>query len=291
MNRLTPFLASRPLHFVVGFGLVLLAFTPVTSRAQTVSPVPAPIIITSGPHTINSAGYYQLGADLGVASTSGAIITINASNVTLDFAGHYIVGPNNPASQLSGVLVTEQGNVNIQNGTIAFCYRGVNVSGNGSSTSIAINNQVRNMLIRRCFFEAIRLQTVSGSSVRDCRVTFTGGSTVTNNVFAVYSSAGTGGNQILNTTVSSTTATAANAIAYAIYADSQGALVSNCTVDTATSSGTGGTSYGIFGPDFAVGNVISNCQTGISGAIKYKDNLTANCTTTFSGGTSVGFNN
>ena len=89
------------------FALVASLAATVDTSAQTVSPVPAPTIITTAPYTITTSGYYQLGANLSYAGNGGnndAIITVSASNVTLDFAGHYISGPTtNAATKLYGI--------------------------------------------------------------------------------------------------------------------------------------------------------------------------------------------
>ena len=136
--------------------LLALAAASVTTsaRAQTVSPNPVPMIITTAPYTINTPGYYQLGANLTVSNTTGSIITIAASNVTLDFGGHYISGPTNPGS-LVGVSSNEEGNLTIQNGTIAFCVAGINLAGNGNPGSLNINQIVRNMLVSYCSLAGI----------------------------------------------------------------------------------------------------------------------------------------
>ena len=247
--------------------LLALAFTAlaalaVPAHAQVVTPNPAPTIIRTAPYTITQPGYYQLGADLYYAGNSNinndAIITIAASNVTLDFAGHYISGPANDASGLTGVYANEQGNLIIENGTIAYCFRGVFLNGNNTASSININQRVSNMSISYCYNLAIAFIYASNCDALNCRVSF-----------------------INSTTRSYST--------YGIYCLGTGFKVSNNEITTVTGAGNNGVGINGGSTTFSIGNTISNCRYGISGG-KFQNNLTSGCTYPFSG-TDAGNNN
>lgn len=260
------------------------------SHAQTVAPVPAPTIINSVPYTINAAGYYQLGGNLVYSATSGNIITINANNVMLDFAGHYIAGPNNvPSSTLYGVYSSEHSNLIIRNGTVAYCYEGIYLLGNGSSTSLNYNHRVDNMLLSHCYYEGINLYYATNSSVKDCSASFIGGNTQNSFALGIHFTYGSG-NSVESSTVTNVDST--GGISYGIYTSGSGGSannnkVSNVTVNGSTASSS---SNGINGFTFANGDTVYNAYYGFNSCTKYLNCLTASCNTAFSGGTSVGGN-
>ena len=248
--------------------VLALAAVPI-ARAQVVTPNPAPTIITTAPYTITKPGFYQLGANLtyaGNGSANDAIITVAISNVTLDFAGHYISGPStNSATQLYGVYANEAGNLNIQNGTIAFCYIGALFTGNGTATSLNINQRVTNMLISYCYYEGLDLENVRNSDLANNRISLIGGQIAgdTWGIFAMGSGIRIFGNVVVSI----------SAIG--------GAGSLGIEVDPPASGG------GLGG--FVFNNQISNCDYGITGS-KYQQNLTDNVTVPFSGGTDAGSN-
>jgi hypothetical protein len=159
------------------------------------------------------------------SATSGAIISINASNVRLDFAGHYISGPSsNDATELCGVYAYECG-----------------TSGGEISSAYGI---------------IMGAQPNANNIIDHCTVTSMAGTSNTPNVYGLVAQNGT---------------------------------VSNSSVSGIT-SGNSGAGVGIDSTLFAVNNNVNGCDTGLSGVTKYKDMLTSNCGTTYSGGTSVGTN-
>ena len=273
----------------------ILAAAP--AHAQEVAPVPAPTIIKSAPYTITTPGYYQLGANLSYAGNSSiandAIITVAVSNVTLDFGGHFISGPaTNTATTLFGVYCNERGNINIINGTISHCWIGIELFGNGSATSLNYNQRVNNMLVTHCYAVGIDLTYANNSHVTNCNVSDIGGTTAPVYNSLDYSGIAVGigfeygggkGSYADNNTISNITAGVNSG--YGIFCFS--ASATGNTIDTVTGSGA---AYGIQYPIFALGNKISNATTGIANATKYKDNLTSNCPSPFSGGTAVGTN-
>ena len=195
----------------------------ISARAQTVAPIPTPMIITTAPYTISKPGYYQLGADLTVSATSGAIITINASNVTLDFAGHYISGPSDStlvaSGTLTGVFTSQQGNITIENGTLAFCTIGIQFYGNNSATSISVNLTAKNMLVTYCGQWGIYLAADNYSKVTDCTISnITGytGDHFANNNSGIFLNLGNGNYFTRNTIVNVPSGN--NLIGYGIYA-------------------------------------------------------------------------
>ena len=275
--------------------LPLTAAVPV--HAQEVAPVPAPTIIKTAPYTITAPGYYQLGANLSYAgngSANDAIITVNVSGVTLDFGGHLISGTTNAATQLYGVYANERGDLTIKNGTIGHCFIGVYLLGNGNANSLNINQSVHDMLITNCFYAGTLLDGATNSLVNACRVSNIGGTTVFSfTVNGINLSAqgyahglffaGGVGNSITNNTITNLTATNGN---IGVEDDSNEVFASGNTISKLGASGTG-----IYYVAFAVNNTISSSPYGIYYCTKYANNLTSNCTTPFTSGTAVGYNN
>ena len=264
------------------------------ARAQSVTPVPAPTIITTAPYTISAPGYYQLGANLnynGTGAFGDAIITINASNVTLDFGGHYISGPvSNTATRIYGIYASERSNVLIQNGTVAYCFIGIEMTGNNTATTNFLNPRVLNMTVTKCLYRGIELDYAVTSEVSGCRVTAIGGSTISagyNGAIGIFFYAGSGSTATNNTITGITAQTdgSADGISGSNYKFvASGNVISDITSPT-------GSSFGLFGGAFAVGNTISNAKYGLYSVTKYRGNLTIGCTTPFSGGTAVGSEN
>ena len=277
---------SRTLAAGFVFFCTLVAAVP--AHAQTVSPVPAPTIITTAPYTITKAGYYQLGKDLTISATSGSIITIKASNVTLDFAGHYISGPVNSATQLYGVSAYEQGNIVIRNGTVAYCYVGIHFDGSGESGSLNINQRVDNMLLTYCYYSGLLIEYASNSEVTNCHISFII-PPANADASGIFAFEGTG-LEARNNIITSITASGSGK-AFGILGNSVMSAINN-SVSNVTTGGSG-SAYGIYQSPLAISNRISNCQVGISclSTQKYQGNVTTGCATPFSGGTAAGYEN
>ncbi len=287
---------SKILRSFLALALALAAVAP-TAHAQYVAPSPAPTMITSAPYTITTAGYYQLGADLfysGNGSTNDAIITIAANNVTLDFGGHLISGSQSAATQLYGVYANEHSDLTIKNGTIGHCFIGVCLIGNGQTGSLNINQSVHDMLITNCYYSAALFLAATNSQVGTCRVSNIGGTTLStaqvgsmtfgcsgNSIALAFTSGA--GNMATNNTITNLTGTAIN---YGIYDDSNEVAASGNTISKLAGGG-----CGIYLVAYAVNNTITNSATGIREATKYANNLTSGCSTPFTGGTGVGYNN
>ena len=275
--------------------LILILVLAATANAQTVSPYPAPTIIKTVPYIINSPGYYQLGADLTATNTTGNIITISASNVTLDFAGHYISGPsNNTASKIVGVYASEEGNLVIQNGTVAFCYQGIYLTGNGTSNSLNINQRVQNMLVTYCYTCGIQFTSASNSVIAQNRISFILNGSGVSHVEGIYDNAGTGniadGNIITNVTNTVTNGVSAG-IAGALSNTASSLTVTNNRISNVTNPTSPGVALGIYEGTFVVGNTVNNAYQAIYTAGKYQNNLTFASAESFGGGTDAGGNN
>lgn len=217
----------------------------------------AQTVIDSLPYTITANGTYVLNGNLNSSQTSGNLISINASNVTIDFQGHYIAGAVNNTSQTTvGISASERSNLTIKNGTIAYCSIGILIGGDGSATTNSVDHQIDNMRVTYCYYVGIYLSNNPATRVTNCQVS-QGGFTGANG-------------------------------AYGIAAIGAGATIEGNVV----SSITGTPSTGILAGtgSFVRQNTVSNATTGVSGG-KYQDNLTANCTTTYTGGIDAGGNN
>ncbi len=235
-----------------------------SAHAQSAAPVPSPTIITSLPYTIGSAGYYQLGADLTSAATSGALITINANNVTLDFGGHFISGPVSLAatqnSTLLGVTSTDHNNLIIENGTISHCYQCVtlvtsNTTLTASAGTLNTNQLLNNMLLNFPYRTGAYFLNTTGARVTNCRIANVGGSQIGN---------GTGTN-LINCAIQLD-----GGIGYE-FADN---TITNANVGINDAEGV----YAV-----ARRNTLIGCSTGLISVTKYQDTLTANVETLASG--------
>ena len=228
-------------------GAVLLF--AVAAHAQTV--------ISSLPYTIASSGLYVLNGNLNGTQTSGNLITINASNVTLDFQNHYIAGAvGNTSQTTTGVYASEQSNLIIKNGTIAYCATGIDLEGNGSATTNSVDHQVDNMRATYCYSTGIYINNGPASRITNCQVSQTG-----------Y----TGASQAIG-----------------IYAQGGGITIQGNAVSTVTASA----GYGIAAGNgvFVRQNTIYSATYGVR-AGKYQDNLTYACSAAFGNGTDAGGNN
>ncbi len=237
---------------VAGLGLLLTA-AATSAHAQTV--------ITSLPYTINTSGTYVLAANLNGTVTTGALITVNASNVTLDMKEFYISGPVSGSGNLTGVSANEQANVTVKNGTIAFCATGVDIEGSGNADSNAVNAQIENVRVTYCYFSGVIVNDVPASRIRRCQISQIGVNSIANNRLGI--NLGGPGITVQDNTISDI---------------------------VASSSGSGNT-YGIGADtgDFVFQNQISGAHIGIAGGI-YQDNLLHATTTPVQSGTDGGGN-
>ncbi len=231
------------------------------AHSETVNCTP----ITSVPIIITAQGIYCLTGNLNTAITTGNAITINANSVVLDLNGFKLGGlAAGPGTQAKGIYLLNRQNITIKNGTVRGFHDGIVLADNGSS---------------------------SGHVVEDIRAD-------QNTVVGIFV-AGAGGivrnNQVVDT--GGGTADGDNVSAFGIIVHGFGPRVLNNDVIRTVSQGTG-IAYGIaFGASVTGGLAVNNRVTGADRGIhyfgtgKYRDNLTFDVTTPYSGGTNAGNNN
>ncbi len=253
--------------------LTLLCVGAVSLHVARAQSPQNPILISSAPYTITQSGYHRLTTNLNYdpgSNNAANIITVNASNVTIDFNGFYIAGPvGNAAQQVTGIFANERSNITITNGTIAYCYQGILIIGNGLSTTNNVGHRIEKMRIPRCYYKGIDVENALTAEIIDNQVNFAGGTTIFG----------------------------ANSDGFGIYTNNGSPTITNNKVSTITALGTG-TSWGIFclntSRTFVFGNRIDTATTGLRMQAtlgKYQNNLTANITTTpFTGGNDAGGN-
>jgi len=250
----------HPAKFVTSLLLMLaLALGAGLARAETVNCT----AITTLPAVITVQGIYCFTGHLSTNITSGSAIDIQTSNVVLDLNAFKLGGlAGGPATTAIGIHALNRQNITIKNGTVRGFLRGIQLESSGTS---------------------------QGHVVEDIRAD--------QNTFVGIEVAGAG-NIVRNNQVVTTAATAANASANGILITGNGARVLNNDVINTVKLGSG-TATGIHfngaTAAFAVNNRITVADIGIAytnGATgKYRDNLTFDVTTPFSGGTAVGTNN
>ena len=226
-------------------------------------------MIATVPFMITQPGFYQLARDLsypkkapGDTAVIGALIEIAASDVTLDFDNHTLAGPDDAHTGVFGVYAWDRENLCIKNGRITRCYVGVYLHGSGAAGyTHNANNRVENMEITQDYHVGIFLESARDSRVHDCRVNRIGPSQRI--AFSCGIVATGHGIELSHNVISDVIPLSADA--YGIFCNG---------------------SPGVF----AVDNIVSNCQFGIS-AGKYRNNLTDGCKLPFSGGTDAGGNN
>src|SRR5206468_2104107 len=130
-GRRTSSMHTRTLHAVVA-GLLLLSAGPAMAQMTCTA-------VAAVPATISASGYYCVTKPLSSAApaVTGAAITINADNVVLDFNGFTLQSLATATTiTVNGVAAVNRKNVTIKNGAICGFYRGVFVSGSGSSALV-----------------------------------------------------------------------------------------------------------------------------------------------------------
>ena len=245
---------SKSSSKLLALAAVALASLVATTAAQ------AQTVIGALPYTISSSGNYVLSTNLNSTLTSGVLITVNASNVTIDFQGYSINGPTSaPTGQLTGIYAYEKSNVTVKNGIINHCDYGIDLVGNGNSTTANVNGRIDNMKIYAYSVCGVDLLPSSPSCI------------------------------VSNSQISQID-TGFAATPVGIYCGGTGTTIQGCTINCAAPAA-GYNSYGISATAgcFERENQISNANYGISGGI-YQDNLASNCTTAFVGGTDAGGN-
>jgi hypothetical protein len=240
--------------------LLALALGAAPARAETVNCT----AITALPAVITAQGVYCFTGDLATAMTSGFAIDIQTNNVVLDLNGFKLGGlAAGPGTNAFGIHALDRQNITIKNGTVRGFLTGILVEDSGASQGHVVED------IRADQNTLVGIQVNgSGTIVRNNQVVATGG----------------------------TTSFGANVDAFGIGVVGIGLRVLNNDVITTVKQGTG-TALGISiqaNGGFAVNNRITVADKGIDFGIstgKYRDNLTFDVTTPFTGGTAVGTNN
>ena len=254
--------ASYLIAVVLGLALTLGA---VPAQAETTACSP----IDSLPATITVQGIYCFTQHLSTSMTSGNAIEIDTNNVILDLNGWKLGGlAAGAGTNAIGIHAFNRQNITIKNGTVRGFLIGIRLEGSGSASQ--------------------------GHVVEDIRAD--------QNTFIGIEGAGDGilirNNQVVAT--GGTTCCGTNIVAYGVVAQfGTGSRVLNNDVIDVQKQGSG-TAWGIFlggvSGGLAVNNRITNADVGIDfsnggSTGKYRDNLTTNVGTPFSGGTAVGTNN
>ena len=245
--------------------------------------------ITYLPYTIIYEGVYCFTESLETNMASGNAIVINVDNVIIDLNGWMLDGLGAGAGTTTrGIYAGQRKNITIRNGTI----RGFKMGLYFYDTSPYIISQGHLVEDIRAVANTYAAFYVFGSesTFRRNRVFNTGDTTG----FAFGFYLGGSGLRVLNNDVSNTTVNSSGN-AFGIYVGStEGGVIEGNRINDLSS--VTGNAFGIYisgGSVLVDHNYIENAVNGItfSGATgKYRDNLTVNVTTPFSGGTDAGGN-
>jgi len=272
----------RTFHtLLLSSGVLFAAIFAGPARAETVDCAP----INALPYTISTSGIYCLTGDLNTAMTSGSAITIDANNVTLDLNSWRLGGLAAGAGTTAlGISADQRKNITIKNGTIRGFYRAIMLTGTGQG------HVVEGLRIEQNRLNGINI-TGAGTIIRFNQVVDTGGSTVAGTPYGIVTFGD--GARVLDNDVVGATASGSNyAYGIAILSGS-GAIVANNRIDNISSVlGSYGIRVDVINALIRA-NSITNTSYGVvfNGSGKYMNNLTANVTTPFAGGTAVGTNN
>ena len=242
--------------------LVVLALTLATApaRAQTTNCT----AITALPAVITVQGVYCFTDHLSTAITVGNAIDIQTNNVTLDLNGFKLGGlAAGPGTETIGIHATDRQNITIKNGTIRGFLYGIRLVDSGASQGHVVEDI-------RADQNTVHGIEVAGSGiiVRNNLVVQTGGCTVCG----------------------------ANVSTFGIVVFGTGPRVLSNDVITVTKQGSGiawGISVAGSSGALVVNNRITEADRGIDyggGTGKFRDNITFDVTTPFTGGTNIGNN-
>ena len=245
--------------------LVLFAavFSATPTRAETVNCT----AITSLPAVITVQGIYCFTGHLNTAMTSGNAIDIQTNNVVLDLNGFKLGGlAAGTGTHAFGIHALNRQNITIKNGTIRGFSTGITLTNNGASQGHVIED------IRADQNTIVGISVDGdGNIIRNNQVVSTGGGTCCGAIldgFGIHVF-GTSA-RVLNNDVISVVKLGATALAWGIRFNA----CSGC---------------------LAVNNRVTEADKGIeyfSGATgKFRDNVTFDVTTPFTGGTNIGNNN
>ena len=249
--------------------------------------------INAVPFTISSPGSYCLTIDLGHAAfASGNAITIAANAVVLDLNEHKLGGSAaGVGTQAIGIYGLNRRQITIKNGTVRGYLRGIWLDDTTGSFTASRGNLIEDVHAESNTETGIRISG-HGSIVRGNKVADTGGTTSSGPNVPTFGIQVFGPeNRILDNDVTDTLPVGSE-ISVGISAAGEGTIVEGNRVGNGALVASKG--LALTGGDvLAVGNRMSRFTTGLemsgSGG-KYRDNLTAGCTTAYSGVTDVGNN-
>jgi len=248
-------------------------------------------VIANLPYTISVKGIYCLTQSFSTSANDA--ITVNADDVVIELNGHTLEGTLGPSGWARGIVAASRKNVTVRNGVIRGFRQGIVLYSNWPFTA-SHGYLVENIHADRNFKSGI-VVIASHSSIRNNRVTLTGGSTTdTGSVLAVRLT-GYGGYVGNNTVIETVDAAALGVIGlYMEYG--KGSVIENNVFSNSALSSL---------PSFAiqptnnsdgvtvVGNRVANFRTGLdmqSGGL-YMNNTVGGAVTPFSGGTAAGSTN
>ena len=241
--------------------LLVLVLTGNPARSETLNCTP----VTTVPVVITAPGVYCLTDDLGTTTVSGSAIEIQTNNVVLDLNGFKLGGlAAGSSTGADGIFADGRRNITIKNGTVRGFYRGIRLLGNA--------NVVEDIRAEQNWSIGIIVTgSLSGNIIRNNLVVSTGGSTL---------------------------AGQPDVSADGIFVAGDGVRVLNNDVINTFKQGSGVATGIHFGPGdngLAVNNRITGADKGLFFDVpvsigKYRDNLTFDVATPFTGGTSVGTN-
>lgn len=249
-------LSALPACFCLGIPL---------AQAETVNCTP---IVTPPPLAISVPGVYCLTGNITTSLATQRAINIISDNVVLDLNGYTLSNTFGVTTEANGVRVNKVKNVTVKNGTIRGFYTAIEID--DTLPSVSSGNLVEDIRADRNFFAGIIIEGTNNIA-RDNHIIATGGTTVTSPVPGL-SALGIGvlgiANRVANNDIISVT--------------------------TTTAFLTAGIGLAFGNDNLLAENRISDADNGITflfgGTGEYRDNLTTNVVTPFSGGTNL-FNN
>ncbi len=227
--------------------------------------------VDSAPHTISAPGHYCLAQNLAYATASGSALTIDADLVVLDLRGYTIAGSAGAGSTAMGIRVSNQSNVTIRYGTVRGFYTGIAFDGSYAVASNSKNLVEDIQTDANTRFGIWFSDLGANNAVRNCRITDTGGTTVSSSYTAGLwlQSADS---LALDNVISGTRPAGAGTTLFWLRLTARGRAIDNQVMN-------------------AVSGSSSYCFYFSFGAI-YKDNIASGCGTTYGGnGAAVGTTN
>jgi hypothetical protein len=252
-------------------------------------------VITYLPYTISSEGVYCFSGNLSTSMTAGDAISINADNVVIDMNGWKLDGLDAGTETLAkGIFALQRKNITIRNGTISGFRVGIHIEDSDPYT-ISQAHLIEQIRVDRNTIQGIVIDGI-GNIVRNNHVVATGGGTspgIAGRAFGIWMR-GTGA-RIINNDIINTTATNTGEGYGIAIGGSDGSVVEANRIEGLSSDAA--TNYGLLINNSSNVLVVGNrITTAINGIVftdsdgKYRDNLTSNVSTPYTGGTDSGGN-